>query len=291
MTKNSGRIDYLILDKKEFKQNIDKRLRAGKEFVARKMTTLSESDACWKEFIQWDHYNLEMIKQAFEYPDNVYADDYNRIKDSVGGFYFPGSYREPTTQERIESIRDEMNAQVWKLEQFSEKIELLKTKPNLNLPNQFAKSGLDNLLTILLRFHKVAQELRYRRTDREPFVIKDEYDVQYLLGALLKLYFDDVRAEDYSPSSSGANTRLDFVLRDEQIIIETKMTNEHLKIKTLGEELLVDIGRYKIYPNCNHLVIFIYDKGDHIVNKRGFIADLEQQSTTELKVKVIIQPE
>jgi hypothetical protein len=132
---------------------------------------------------------------------------------------------------------------------------------------------------------------RFGGADREPLVIKDEYDVQYLLNTLLKLHFDDLRVEEFSPSNSGANTRLDFVLKNEVIVLETKMTNEKLKTKTLGEELLIDIGRYKAYPGFTDLVIFIYDKGDHITNKRGFSADLEKQATPQMKVTVVIIPD
>lgn len=291
MAKNNTRVDFLILDKEEFKQKVFDRLKVGKDFVERKMPTKQESEKCWKEFIIWDQYNLEMIRQAFEFPDNVYAEEYNRIRASAGGIYFPGTYKEPTIQESIESTRSEMSAQVWKFERFSEKIELLKEKIDPNQHTKSHKYDLDDLLKLLRRFHKVAQELRSRRSDREPVVIRDEYDVQYLLRALLKLYFDDVRPEEYSPSNAGANTRLDFVLKEEKIIIETKMTNESLKTKILGEELLVDIARYKAYPNCQHLVIFIYDKGDHIINKRGLIADLEKQSTIDMTISVIIVPE
>lgn len=291
MIKSNGRIDYLTRDKSEFQKQVLNRLAIGIEFVERRMSTKEESEACWKEFIIWDQYNLEMIRQAFEFPDNVYAEDYNRIRASVGGFYFPGKRKEPTVQESIESTRNEMSAQVWKFERFSEKIELLKVKIDPDQHTKSHKYDLDDLLKFLRRFHKVAQELRSRRSDREPIVIRDEYDVQYLLGALLKLYFDDVRPEDYSPSYAGANTRLDFVLKEEKIIIETKMTNETLKAKTLGEELLIDIGRYKSYPDCRNLVIFVYDKGDYITNKRGLISDLEKQSTQEMTVSVVIVPE
>jgi len=290
MVKSDRRIDYLTRDKSEFQKQVLNRLAIGKEFVERKMSTKEESEACWKEFIIWDQYNLEMIRQAFEFPDNVYAEDYNRIRDSVGGIYFPGTYKEPTIQESIESTRSEMSAQVWKFERFSEKIELLKVKIDPNQHTKSHKYDLNDLLKLLHRFHKVAQELRFRRSDREPIVIRDEYDLQYLIGALLKLYFDDVRPEEYSPSNAGANTRLDFVLKEEKIIIETKMTNETLKAKTLGEELLIDIGRYKSYPNCRNLVIFVYDKGDYIANKRGLIVDLEKQSTKEMTISVVIVP-
>jgi len=53
----------------------------------------------------------------------------------------------------------------------------------------------------------------------------------------------------------------------------------------------VDIGRYKSYTNCRNFVIFVYDKGDFITNKRGLIADLEKQSTMEMTVSVVIVPE
>lgn len=68
------------------------------------------------------------------------------------------------------------------------------------------------------------------------------------------------------------------------------MTKESIKVSKLGEELLVDIGRYKEYPDCNDLVIFIYDKGDFIRNKIGFINDLQKHSTSKLKITVIIIP-
>ena len=69
------------------------------------------------------------------------------------------------------------------------------------------------------------------------------------------------------------------------------MTRDGLANKKLGEELLIDIGRYKGYPDCLDLVIFIYDKGDYITNKKGFISDFHKQSTPDFKVTVIISPE
>lgn len=231
-----------------------------------------------------------MIKQAFEYPDNGYCVEYQRHTDGMGAF-FPGTYKPPTFEESVESNRKEMGYQVSKLKRFSDKIELLRVKPGLTFTTQVKEPHLENLMQLLKRFHKIVQELRERRAGREPVVIADEYDLQYVLKALLKLYFDDIRAEEFSPSHAGANTRLDFVLKEQGIVIETKMTHERLKAKTLGEELLIDIGRYKAYPGCTDLVIFVYDKGDHITNKRGFAADLEKQSVQGYKVTVVIVPD
>jgi len=279
---------YLTTDKEQFKVKVAERLKIGQEFVTREVKNLQEYENCWDEFIDWDQYNNELIKMAFNHPDNSYASEYKR-QSSSGGVVFPGAYKEPTFQEKVEGIRGEMGYQVRKLKWFYDKIDLLKSDPNaLEIKSD---NSLRDLTHLLKRFHKIAQELRDRRAGREAVMIKDEYDVQYLLGALLKLYFDDIRVEESSPSNSGANSRLDFVLKYEKIILETKMTNENLRSNKLGEELLIDIGRYKGYPDCTDLFIFIYDKGDHINNKRGFINDLERQSTDQFKVTVIIAPE
>ena len=68
------------------------------------------------------------------------------------------------------------------------------------------------------------------------------------------------------------------------------MTNDNLRDKKLGEELLIDIGKYSSHPNCKTLIIFIYDKKDLIVNKAGLIRDLENKRTSEMDVKVFISP-
>ena len=52
---------------------------------------------------------------------------------------------------------------------------------------------------ICSRFHLIAQQLRNRHNNRYTLNITDEYDVQDLLHALLKIHFDDVRPEEYTP--------------------------------------------------------------------------------------------
>ncbi len=79
-------------------------------------------------------------------------------------------------------------------------------------------------------------------------------------------------------------------MKDEKIVVETKMTNDGLKDKEIGSQLLIDIGRYRSHPDCKLLTVFVYDKSDHIRNKAGLINDLEKMSTPTLKVKIFINP-
>ena len=60
------------------------------------------------------------------------------------------------------------------------------------------------------RFHAVVLKLETRRAERSEFTVTDEYDVQYLLGALLETRFSDIRPEEWVPSHAGKPTRMDF---------------------------------------------------------------------------------
>lgn len=156
-------------------------------------------------------------------------------------------------------------------------------------PAQATGGDVDRLEALFSRFHKIAVQLKRRHADRETLAISDEYDVQDLMHALLKLEFDDIRPEDYAPSYAGGASRIDFVLPAEACAIEVKMTRSTLKDRKLGEELIIDIARYSAMPAVNTLYCFIYDADAHIMNPEGLKADLEKLGG-DLKVKVTIVP-
>ena len=64
--------------------------------------------------------------------------------------------------------------------------------------------------------------MKNRHDKRAPLEIDDEYDVQDALHAILKLHFKDIREEEYTPSYAGSSSRVDFLLKEEQIVIEVK---------------------------------------------------------------------
>jgi len=154
------------------------------------------------------------------------------------------------------------------------------------------KTVTDNqqlLVDILKHFHRFALQLRYRHNNRPTIKIKDEYDVQDILHALLELHFSDVREEEYTPSYAGGASRMDFLLKEESIVVEVKKTNPKLKNKELGEQLSIDIAKYSVHPDCKTLICFIYDPDEHIRNPNGLIRDLSK-STQDYKVLVVISP-
>jgi REase_DpnII-MboI len=77
---------------------------------------------------------------------------------------------------------------------------------------------------ICAKFHVAAKQLEDRYENRPTLRIKDEYDVQDLLHVLLRVHFEDIRPEEWTPSYAGTSSRVDFLLKSEQIVIEAKIT-------------------------------------------------------------------
>lgn len=144
------------------------------------------------------------------------------------------------------------------------------------------------LRRIFSRFHRVARQLRSRHNSRNTIEVNDEYDVQDLLHALLRLYFDDVRPEEWTPSYAGKSARMDFLLKNERTVIEVKKTRQGLADKELGDQLIVDVDRYKIHPDCEKLICFVYDPEGRIGNPDGMMKDLNDQHAGF--AEVIIEP-
>ena len=82
---------------------------------------------------------------------------------------------------------------------------------------------------------------------------------------------------------------MDFLLKQEQIVIETKMTRGGLSAKEVGTQLIEDIARYQNHPDCKALVCFVYDPESRISNPRGIENDLRRPDD-RLKVEVLIRP-
>ena len=119
----------------------------------------------------------------------------------------------------------------------------------------------------------------YRHADRETVPapnIHNEADLQVVMHAVLRLLFEDVRAEDPVPQHAGGSSRVDFLLRDAGVIIETKMTRPSLTDRALGEELLVDWGRYPRHPDCRAILAVVYDPERRITNATALEQDLSQ---------------
>lgn len=149
-------------------------------------------------------------------------------------------------------------------------------------------SGSADVVQLCGRFGQCARQLTKRHDDRPPFVINDEYDAQDLLHAILRLRFDDVRAEEPVPSFASKSSRTDFYLPEIKTFIEVKYFGQKRAEKKVRSEIIEDVASYSSHHGCETLIVLIYEGDKHIGNPTGFISDLEKLEMKGRPIRVII---
>ena len=150
-------------------------------------------------------------------------------------------------------------------------------------------TALDKALLVADRFPAIVASLARRPQGREPLVLADEYDVQYLFEAVLALLFDDIRPEESGGSFGGGSVRIDTLLAADGVAVEYKMTRPRLNAVALRKQLADDVMAHKENPKIRQLLFFVYDPAKRIDNPRGFEADLSKPVGGLETVRTIIQ--
>lgn len=148
---------------------------------------------------------------------------------------------------------------------------------------------LETLRRVCARFHLVARQLRLRKEYRPTLEINDEYDLQDLFYALLRLQFDEVGTEDWSPTYANGTRRTSYLLDWDKTVVVVKQTRSGLSSKDLAEQVAADKVHYSARPNGATLLCFIYDPEGRVGNPRGLEADLTSTEET-YRVEVIVAP-
>lgn len=206
----------------------------------------------------------------------ITADYFN---DATRNMYGSPSYR------GVENVRGVVNAVLTRVRRSAASLRSTKISPG----SPTAPERVEALFRIGERFHLVAKQLRSRRENRPTLDVNDEYDVQDLFHSLLRIPFDDVRPEEWTPSYAGGASRMDFILPEIEAVVEIKKSRPGLSARELGEQLIVDIAKYKKHPNCRTLFCFVYDPDGRIANPRGIENDLNA-TQDDLAVRVLIAP-
>jgi hypothetical protein len=151
------------------------------------------------------------------------------------------------------------------------------------------ESDVERISRICKKFNIIARQLQQRHDNRQTIEVNDEYDVQDLFHALLKLEFEDIRTEEWTPRYAGKSSRMDFLLKNEQIVVETKKTRKGLGEKEICDQLIIDIARYKSHADCKLLFCFVYDPDSLIANPAGIEKDLTRENNG-VNVLVLVAP-
>lgn len=148
---------------------------------------------------------------------------------------------------------------------------------------------LEILRRVCARFHLVARQLRLRKEYRPTLEITDEYDLQDLFYALLRLQFDEVGTEEWTPAYTNGAPRTSYLLDWEKTVVVVKQTRSGLTTRDLAEQIAADAARYSARPNGTTLLCFVYDPDGRVGNPRGLEADLSSTAAAYC-IEVIVAP-
>lgn len=239
-----------------------------------------------KEFQVWNEQTQVVIKAIFGINSNFYK-RFDRLSFYPGSLWMPivGGSPQPKYSED-----EKKRAYITGLEHCDTMMEGMITEiETWDDDKESTEYAINTVQVICSHFHQAVRQMRNRYDNRPTIDVNDEYDVQDLLHVFLRLHFDDVRAEEWTPSYAGSASRMDFLLKKEKIVIEVKKTRKNLGAKEVGEQLMIDIERYTAHPDCETLICFVYDPEGRVSNPVGIENDLKRD-TDKLKVITIITP-
>lgn len=214
--------------------------------------------------------------------DNIPQLDENTLPNKVE---YPLTTAPGIQDDKIEYGLDKIQKECSRIEDILSGLE--KDLENGNLEEIFVDKH-SQLEEILRNFPDAFRKMSKRRKGRDPLQLKDEYDLQYILNIVLSPLYEDVREEENSPSHGGSSSRIDFLIKDGKLAIETKYCREGMRSKDIKSQLSEDVEHYRSHPDCNTLICLVYDPDGNIENPTGFENDLSgDRGALELKTIVI----
>lgn len=147
------------------------------------------------------------------------------------------------------------------------------------------------IIQVLEEFDNAVRKItQSRRKDHKSFEINDEYDVQDILYVMLKPIFKTMICEDPTPKIGVKSNKIDLIIRNEGILIETKMMKAGESEKKYVEELKNDIQSYFECKYLRYLIMFVYDpfKGTSDAQNFYALSGIQEIQGTRFEIKVLV---
>ncbi len=142
---------------------------------------------------------------------------------------------------------------------------------------------------VCYRFHAVARQLRLRRDYRPTLEVEDDHDLQDLLCALLKVEFEEVATDEWTPPYAEGAPRTTLLVNRDQIAVVAKKTRPGLTTKELADQVTADSAYYRAQGRCSTLFCFIYDPEGRIGSPKRLESTLTSVSE-HCRIVVLVAP-
>ncbi|NJN69302.1 MAG: hypothetical protein HC801_02675 [Nitrospira sp.] len=135
----------------------------------------------------------------------------------------------------------------------------------------------------------MARQLRLRRDYRPTLEVDDDFDLQDLLCALLKVEFDEVATEEWTPPYTEGTPRTMLLINRDQIAVVAKKTRSGLTTKELADQVTADSAYYRAQGRGSTLFCFMYDPEGRIGSPKRLETTLTSVSE-HCRVEVLVAP-
>jgi hypothetical protein len=213
----------LLKPREEVHKSLRERIDEARNIAPTPITAVGELKMAVAREKQWREYNSELLSRIFSTFEH--ATDYQlsqTVLDRVEDRYYDADLKV-----LVARLHKTIQDQVACLESIVNRLDLIPDTPAAEMAVNVAQ-GHAAIVRLAERLHRVVGQLRNRHNRRATLAVNDEYDVQDLFHALLTLFFDDIRQEEWTPSYAGGASRIDFLLREIETVVEIKKTRPSL---------------------------------------------------------------
>ena len=151
-------ITILTKSKSVFENEITERIEIGQKILNEKIEDNITFSNVKQKFSEWSDYNLELLKQSFNLPNNEYWRSYNNAGNYIGIMTINLDSR-PNPAKDLQDFKIKFDTKIDNLTKLKNKIQLLKSyieedkiepksKKDLNMSQVFIVHGHDELVKI-----------------------------------------------------------------------------------------------------------------------------------------------
>ncbi len=153
------------------------------------------------------------------------------------------------------------------------------------IPADTLESVIDNFGLYLYNMFSVVPDKKASLTEEvlKQIEIKNEYDVQHVMYAVLKALYPSARREVFD-DIGYVSDRYDIFIEELDTIVEIKCTRKDHSEKKLFRELGEDAFFYK----HSKVIMYIYDKNSVITDVNNFVKALERTDAGK-EIKVFVE--
>ncbi|MBN1175406.1 ParB N-terminal domain-containing protein [Candidatus Woesearchaeota archaeon] len=111
---------------------------------------------------------------------------------------------------------------------------------------------------------------------RTGYLVTNEIKLQNVIYTVLRSLFKSTEFENPTGKVCSTSSKVDFILKKHGIVIEIKYVRDRRHAKNIHDELAIDYARYRLSPDCNKIINYVYDPNNFITNPDLTVSELKK---------------